>query len=98
MTNSKIYGGIIVLLLVFMGSGFLYSHCQVPCGIYGDPTRFQLMAEHVTTIEKSMKLATDLATTERLKQVKAPTLVLHGLHSIETSGDLRPSQTPTTET
>jgi len=31
------------------------AHCQIPCGIYGDETRFTLMVEHVTTIEKSMK-------------------------------------------
>lgn len=31
-----------------------YSHCQVPCGIYGDDTRFDLIAEHIQTIEKSM--------------------------------------------
>ena len=33
----------------------LFAHCQIPCGIYDDPTRFTLMEEHVTTIEKSMK-------------------------------------------
>jgi len=32
-----------------------YSHCQVPCGIYGDDTRFTVIAEHITTIEKSMR-------------------------------------------
>lgn len=32
-----------------------FAHCQIPCGIYGDDTRFTLMREHVTTIEKSMK-------------------------------------------
>ena len=32
-----------------------YSHCQVPCGIYGDQMRFDILAEHITTIEKSMK-------------------------------------------
>ena len=32
-----------------------YSHCQVPCGIYGDDTRFDLIGEHITTIEKSMR-------------------------------------------
>ncbi len=32
-----------------------YSHCQVPCGIYGDDTRFNLIGEHITTIEKSMR-------------------------------------------
>jgi nickel superoxide dismutase len=30
------------------------SHCQIPCGIYDDPVRFQLLEEHIRTIEKSM--------------------------------------------
>ena len=32
-----------------------FAHCQIPCGIYGDPARFDEMLEHVQTIEKSMK-------------------------------------------
>ena len=32
------------------------AHCQIPCGIYGDETRFALLGEHITTIEKSMNL------------------------------------------
>ena len=32
----------------------LFSHCEIPCGIYGDDTRFTLLAEHIKTIEKSM--------------------------------------------
>jgi nickel superoxide dismutase len=39
------------LLLV----GPLYSHCEIPCGIYGDEARVAAIAEHITTIEKSMK-------------------------------------------
>jgi len=39
-------------------AGFLasmaYSHCQIPCGIYDDQARFDMLAEHITTIEKSM--------------------------------------------
>ena len=31
------------------------AHCQIPCGIYDDQMRIDLMNEHVTTIEKSMK-------------------------------------------
>lgn len=31
------------------------SHCEIPCGIYGDQTRFELLSEHIATIEKSMK-------------------------------------------
>ena len=29
-------------------------HCQVPCGIYGDHLRVQLLMEHAATIEKAM--------------------------------------------
>ena len=32
----------------------VFAHCQIPCGIYGDQTRFVILREHVTTIEKSM--------------------------------------------
>ena len=31
-----------------------HAHCQVPCGIYDDELRVQLIEEHVTTVEKSM--------------------------------------------
>ena len=40
------------------------SHCQIPCGIFDDPARFGLMAEHITTIEKSIKMVTSLSTEE----------------------------------
>ena len=30
-------------------------HCQVPCGIYGDATRIDLLMEDASTIEKGMK-------------------------------------------
>ena len=41
-------------LLLGGASSIVFSHCEVPCGIYGDPMRLDVMAEHVTTIEKSM--------------------------------------------
>ena len=50
--------GILVLVVVF--ASMVYSHCQIPCGIYGDPARFDMIAENITTIEKSMKLLTEL--------------------------------------
>ena len=37
------------------------AHCQIPCGIYGDEMRFGMLEEHITTIEKSMKLITELS-------------------------------------
>jgi nickel superoxide dismutase len=37
------------------------AHCQVPCGIYGDETRFVTLEEHITTIEKSMNQINELS-------------------------------------
>ena len=48
----------LIMLLVIMGIGAttqVYSHCQLPCGIYDDATRLKLIGEHILTIEKSMK-------------------------------------------
>jgi len=60
---------IALLLLFLLGAGAFvlftpslgFSHCQIPCGIYGDDTRFDLMYENVKTIEKSMRLINELA-------------------------------------
>jgi nickel superoxide dismutase len=44
--------GVIVL------AGFIniqsFAHCEVPCGIYTDHLRIELIKEHITTIEKAM--------------------------------------------
>ncbi len=40
--------------LALLAPASLRAHCQIPCGIYGDETRFTIMEEHVQTIEKSM--------------------------------------------
>ena len=52
--RMKIVLGSALLLAVVLGS-LAYSHCQIPCGIYGDEGRFEAIAEHIGTIEKSMK-------------------------------------------
>jgi nickel superoxide dismutase len=41
-------------------AGQALAHCQIPCGIYNDELRVQLIEEHITTIEKSMKQAAAL--------------------------------------
>ena len=50
-----------VLTVVAILASMAYSHCQIPCGIYNDQMRFDTIAEHITTIEKSMKLITELS-------------------------------------
>lgn len=51
--------GFLVLVTAF--ASIVYSHCQIPCGIYGDSARFDMIAEHITTIEKTMKQITGLS-------------------------------------
>jgi len=47
---------VLTALMVFgIGSINAGAHCQIPCGIYDDNLRFNLMAEHIATIEKAMQ-------------------------------------------
>ena len=39
-----------ILLLVSLAA----AHCEIPCGIYDDEMRIEMLREHITTIEKSM--------------------------------------------
>lgn len=50
-------------LLITAAAGLVYSHCQIPCGIYDDPMRIRMLAEHITTIEKSMNQIQELSRT-----------------------------------
>ena len=43
-----------------------YGHCEIPCGIYGDSMRIQLLYEHITTIEKSMNQINTLSQDEEI--------------------------------
>lgn len=51
----------VVLVCLVIFTSMVYSHCQIPCGIYGDPRRFDMIAENITTVEKSMKQITELS-------------------------------------
>ena len=51
-----------ILAVVAILASIAYSHCQIPCGIYDDEARFGEIAEHITTIEKSMKEIERLST------------------------------------
>lgn len=48
-----IFAFLFISLSVFIVSR-LFSHCQIPCGIYDDNMRFSMIEEHIKTIEKSM--------------------------------------------
>lgn len=39
-------------------------HCEIPCGIYGDESRFEMIEEHITTVAKSIETITSLSEEE----------------------------------
>ena len=49
----------VAILLAFCSVAF--AHCQLPCGIYNDETRFAMLGENIITIERAMKMIVDLS-------------------------------------
>ncbi|MHC4552675.1 MAG: superoxide dismutase [Ni], partial [Planctomycetota bacterium] len=66
----KIQNKVVVLsmsaVLMFMASSEVFSHCEIPCGIYDDPMRIRMIDEHIQTIEKSMKQIQELQKTDEI--------------------------------
>jgi nickel superoxide dismutase len=52
---------LISFLISLFTFSLAFSHCEIPCGIYGDETRFTMLEEDITTVEKSMKLIVELS-------------------------------------
>jgi nickel superoxide dismutase len=50
-----------VVALVLLPSALAFAHCEVPCGIYGDQTRFHTIHEHIATIEKAIDQINELS-------------------------------------
>ena len=58
-----------VKLILFLSVMFIISaaatssraHCQIPCGIYDDELRYNLLEEDIRTIEKSMDMIIQLS-------------------------------------
>ena len=58
---KKILPSLITVMLPFViFISDLGAHCQIPCGIYDDQLRTNLIAEHATTVGKSMKQIIEL--------------------------------------
>lgn len=56
---------LVSLIAVAACASLVYSHCQIPCGIYGDPARFDAIEENIKTIEKSIKQINELSAAEK---------------------------------
>ena len=49
------------IAMVALGVSRVWAHCEIPCGIYDDQLRADLITEHSNTIEKSMKKIVELS-------------------------------------
>jgi len=49
------------LLATLFFSPVVLSHCEIPCGIYNDQMRVEMIDEHIRTIEKSMRQIHELS-------------------------------------
>jgi len=59
--KNLIHGIVLIVGFGLAISPQAYAHCQIPCGIYDDHARVQQMLEDVATVEKSVKLISELA-------------------------------------
>lgn len=57
---------VIAFLIGLFMPVFSSAHCEIPCGIYGDEMRFDLMVEHIATMEKSMTMIKTLSTEKNI--------------------------------
>jgi len=58
---NRIMISAVSLVLLPLLPNAAFCHCEIPCGIYHDETRIELIREHIETIEKSMKMITELS-------------------------------------
>jgi len=70
----------LVLVMTFFVVGYAVAHCEVPCGIYDDEMRIDMIAEHITTIEKAMKQVGELATQKPMNHNQIARWVMNKEH------------------
>ena len=54
------------IILVSIVSKSTYAHCEVPCGIYNDELRIELIKEHIQTIEKAMNQIIEIQSSDSI--------------------------------
>lgn len=60
-TGKVLLGMLIISAMLIVLIPQSWAHCQIPCGIYDDNARVQAMLEDAATVEKSIKLITELS-------------------------------------
>ena len=64
MKRTLIILTVIVFSAVFTKTAA--AHCEVPCGIYNDELRIELIKEHIQTIEKAMNQINEIQNSESI--------------------------------
>jgi nickel superoxide dismutase len=59
--NRVLFGISLIVIAMAAVTPIVYSHCQMPCGIYDDAARLAAIAENCTTVEKAIKSITELS-------------------------------------
>lgn len=59
---------LLTMMMMLIGVTGAMAHCQVPCGIYDDQMRVNMIAEHATTIEKAMNEINTLSSEKTVSQ------------------------------
>lgn len=52
---------LLLAVAIFAASANAWAHCEIPCGIYDDQMRANMIAEHIQTVEKSMGQIVELS-------------------------------------
>ena len=52
--DKRYFQFLLVFSICLFAAAQAAAHCEIPCGIYDDEMRVNMIAEHTTTIEKSM--------------------------------------------
>jgi len=60
-TMKKTLEVFIFLAMIALLKPGVFSHCEVPCGIYNDEMRFTMIEENIKTIEKAMNEIANLS-------------------------------------
>ncbi|MBD3179308.1 MAG: superoxide dismutase [Candidatus Latescibacteria bacterium] len=55
---------VLFLILMALSARTAVAHCEIPCGIYDDRMRIEMIREHIDTIEKSMNMIEKLTGSE----------------------------------
>jgi nickel superoxide dismutase len=64
MKQFKTLAAVVFVTFFLSMTSLAWSHCEIPCGIYDDAARIEMILEHIGTIEKSMNMVRELERTQ----------------------------------